>query len=95
MPNNAPPGKKRGKRRFAPPLPAPKLSSRLYVRLAPRDVALFRFLLEAEDNLAYITTVDRWRSVVCVTFSPHQERAVLEYLDSMRERIAFTVIFRP
>ena len=59
-----------------PPLPAPEFSSCLYVRLHPADVAVFRYLLEAEDNLAYISTVDRWASVLRVVFSPHQNAAL-------------------
>lgn len=82
----------RKKRRFAPPLPAPVLSGCLYVRIAPADVAMFRFLLEAEDNLAYMSTVDRWASVLRVTFSPHQRKAVHAYLDTMRDRIRFEII---
>lgn len=84
--------KKRKKRRLPPPLPAPMISSCLYVRLAPADVAMFRFLLEAEDNLAYMSTVDRWASVLRVTFSPHQQKAVQEYLETMREQIVFEII---
>ncbi|MCC8194308.1 MAG: DUF4911 domain-containing protein [Deltaproteobacteria bacterium] len=62
------------------------------MRLAPRDVAMFRFLLEAEDNLAFMTTVDRWACVVCVVFSPHHAAAVRRYLETMREAIPFDVI---
>ena len=83
------------KRRFRPPLPAPRLSSRLYVRLRPADVAMFRFLLEAEDNLAYMSTVDRWACVLRVVFSPHQAAAVRRYLTSMRELVPFDVILDP
>ena len=90
----SPPGAERRKRRFRypPPLPAPAFSSCLYVRLAPRDVAMFRFLLEAEDNLAYMSTVDRWASVARVTFSPHQENALRACLETLRDRVAFTIV---
>jgi len=91
MPDNRPRKKQRA-RRFPPPLPAPRFSSCLYVRLAPRDVAMFRFLLEAEDNLAYMSTVDRWACVLRVTFSPHQEAAARRYLKTMREKIDFEII---
>lgn len=91
------PGRKAKKRarRFRPPLPAPRFSSCVYVRLKPSDVAMFRFLLEAEDNLAYASTVDRWASVVRVVFSPHQAEAVREYLAATRELVPFTVIYDP
>lgn len=87
-------GKQRRKRRFRypAPLPAPGFSACLYVRLAPKDVAMFRFLLEAEDNLAYISTADRWACVLRVIFSPHQEKAVRRCLESMRDTVTFSII---
>lgn len=86
----------RGKKaRFPKPLAAPELSSRVYVRLDPAHVAMFRFLLEAEDNLAYISTVDRWACVLKTVFSPHQRKAVLEYLDTMRALVPFTLVCGP
>lgn len=91
----AAPRKRRRARKMRPPLPAPRFSSRLYVRLAPADVAMFRFLLEAEDNLAYMSTVDRWTSVLQVTFSPHQADAVRACLDSIRTRIPFDLAYVP
>jgi len=84
--------KKARKFRYPAPLPAPRFSSCLYVRLAPRDVAMFRFLLEAEDNLAYSSTVDRWSCALRVTFSPHQEQAVRKYLETMRDCVPFEIL---
>lgn len=46
-------------RKPAPPLPPPRASSWLYARIAPRHIAMFRFLLEAQDNLGYMTVLDR------------------------------------
>lgn len=46
-------------RKPSPPLPPPSASSRLYARIAPRHIAMFRFLLEAQDNLGYMTVLDR------------------------------------
>lgn len=92
------PGKARSrakKTRFPKPLAAPEFSSRLYVRLEPVHVAMFRFLLEAEDNLAYVSTVDRWACVLKVVFSPHQRGAVLDYLESMRGLVPFTLVREP
>ncbi len=95
MPDDKTParGKRRpGKYRFPPPLPAPRFSACLYVRLAPHDVAMFRFLLEAEDNLAYMSTVDRWACVARLTCSPHQLDALRRYLASMRETVPFEIL---
>lgn len=46
-------------RKPSPPLPPPRASSRLYARIVPRHIAMFRFLLEAQDNLGYMTVLDR------------------------------------
>lgn len=89
------PRRRARKFRHPAPLPAPRFSSRLYVRLAPKDVAMFRFLLEAEDNLALMSTVDRWSCVLRVTFSPHQEEAVRRHLAAMRETVAFEEVAVP
>ncbi len=78
--------------RYRPPLPAPARSGRIYLRLAPRDVAMFRFLLEAEDNLGYMTVLDRWRALLKVTYSPHQEKAVRACLATMREMLDLEII---
>ncbi len=39
--------------------PPGKRCARLLVRLAAEDLALFRFLLEGYDNLAYFTVLER------------------------------------
>ncbi len=83
------------KRRPTPPLPAPRWSDCLYLRLARSDVGMFRFLLEAEDNLGYMTVVDRSAAVLRVVFSPHQRRAVLAYLESMRGLAPFSLAYDP
>lgn len=68
--------KPRRRKRKTPPY-APQTSSRhLYVRLEPRHVALLKFLLEAEDNLALPTVVDRFAAVVRLTYSPDAARRV-------------------
>lgn len=122
----------------APPLPPPRESSRLYARIAPRHIAMFRFLLEAQDNLGYMTVLDRGLggagnrarskspgeagdvgqagaadapgsdpghagsghagsdpglpAVLKIVFSPHQERELRAFLDSMRAAIPFSLL---
>ncbi|MEF2144650.1 MAG: DUF4911 domain-containing protein [Desulfovibrionaceae bacterium] len=65
-------------------LPPPSHSARLYVRMDPPRIALFRFLLEAWDNLALFTMVDRRQGVMLLRFSPHQEREVRLFLETAR-----------
>ena len=79
----------RGKnaRKPGPALPPPRSSLRFLVRLAPQDMAMFRFLLEAYDNLAYFTVLDARETLLSVVYSPHQELAVRRALEDMSEQL--------
>lgn len=68
---------------------------RLYVYIDPSQVHLFRYLLEAEDNMGIMTVVDRWRAALLVRFSPHQESALRSWLQLMQTTVPFTVLERP
>lgn len=81
----------RKKRACGPPLPAPSRSGRLLVRLAPEHTALFRFLLEAYDNLAYFTVLERRAALLKLVFSPQRERALRRALAEMAHSLPFTV----
>ncbi|MBD5539542.1 MAG: DUF4911 domain-containing protein [Desulfovibrio sp.] len=70
---------------------APRQSGRLLVRLAPADVALFRFLLEAYENLAFFTVLERKTALLKVVFSPQQEDAVRAVLAEIAASVALTV----
>lgn len=83
------------KKRLPPLLLAPKWSAQLYVRIAERDIALFRFLLEAQDHLGYMSVIDFNAAVLKVVFSPHQEKEMRDYLESMRQTVTFSVVERP
>jgi hypothetical protein len=72
--------------------PLPTRSARIYLRLAPKDIALCRFLLEARDNLGYLTVLDRSAAVLELVHSPGQEREVREALEDMGQEFAFTVL---
>ncbi len=72
--------------------PAPERSGRIYVRIDPSRVHMFRFLLEAEDNLGLMTVVDRWGAVLLVRFSPHQEREMRAFLRDMQQSLPFTIV---
>ena len=70
---------------------APRHSGRLLVRLAPQDVALFRFLLEAYENLAFFTTLERRTALLKVMYSPQQESAVRAALAEINESVPLAV----
>ena len=73
MPRAVPPRRK--PRRVGLPLPPPRRSARLLVRLDPSRVGMFRFLLEAYENVAYFTVLDRRAALLKIVFSPHREAA--------------------
>lgn len=85
----------RKRRKPLPPLPAPRFSGRLYLRVASPDVALFRFLLEAHDNLALFTMLDRTEGVLLLRFSPHQAREVEDFLAEAATEIPITRLAAP
>ncbi len=79
------------KKRFRPAFPAPEHSLHVLVTLLPEHVALFRFLLEAHDNLALFTVLDRHQALLKVLFSPHQARDVQNVLASIAESVPLKV----
>ncbi len=52
---------------------------------------MFRYLLEAEDNLGIMTVIDRWGAVLLVRYSPHQEKELREYLQLMQKTVDFEI----
>lgn len=69
----------------------PRCSDRLYVRLEPSQTRLFRYLLEAEDNLAYTSVVDRKACILKLVFSPEQRKHLEEKLQNMRQIMPFAI----
>lgn len=72
-------------------LPAPVRSGRVLVYLAPHLVGMFRFLLEAYDNLAFFTVLDRREALLKIVFSPHQEGEVRSALEAIGKTIPLMV----
>jgi len=68
-------------------LPQPCLSQTRIVTVPPDKVGLFRFILEAHDNIALFTVLDRHAAHLKLLFSPHQARAVDDMLHSMRSML--------
>lgn len=52
----------------------------LLLRLETGDVAMFRFLLEAYDNLAMFTVLERRPALLKVFFPPENKKHVLKAL---------------
>ena len=66
-------------------------SSFLLLRMEPKNVAMFRFLLEAYGHLAYFTVLERRPVLMKLGFSPDMERQVHRALDEIAESVPFTV----
>ena len=84
--------RRKRKRKQRPAGPPPQWSDRIYIRLDRKDVGLFKFLLEGHDNLAYMTFVDRFASVVQLIHSPESREEVLSFLESVQEELSLAVL---
>ncbi|MCH5276612.1 MAG: DUF4911 domain-containing protein [Desulfovibrionaceae bacterium] len=92
MPKARPaPGGVRAGRRKALSLPPAFSSAALVIRIAPRDVGLFRFLLEGRDNLGLFTVLDSRAALLKLLFSPHQTADMRAALAEMAELVPFAV----
>jgi hypothetical protein len=69
-------------------------SSRIYLRLRPKDIAVLKFLLEANDNLAYLSTVSPYTAVARLVFAPDQEGEVREFLDSVVLEVPWVEVWK-
>ena len=85
MPDAAPLPSLRRRRDRSAVLPPARESAALYLRLPAERTALFRFLLEAYENVAYFTVLDRREALIKVVFSPHmREQAEAALADIAR-----------
>lgn len=72
-------------------LPPARTSAFALIRIAPGDAGLFRYLLEAQDNLAFFTVLDPGEGLLKLVFSPHQKAQVMDALASMRDMVELEV----
>ena len=84
--------KRRRKKRQRPVGPPPQWSARLFIRLPRHQVGYFKFLLEGHDNLALMSFVDRFGSVVQLIHSPEQRFELLEFVDSVKEELNLAIL---
>ena len=71
---------------------APERSSRVYIYIDPSQVHLFRFHLEAHDNLGIMTVVDRWRAALMLRYSPHEEKRIAAFLAGLPESLSLSIV---
>ncbi len=74
-------------------MPAPPgRIAKIVFALAPRDIALFKAIVESYDNLVTLRTEDPRRHHLCLYFSAETEPEVRAMLDSLRERFSIREI---
>ena len=76
-------------------LEAATKSSIVYLRVGSKDMAMFRFLLEAYDGLAMFTVIEPKTTLVKVIYSPHEEARLKLALESIQELIPIETMENP
>ncbi len=71
----------------------PTWSDHLYVEIARSDIALFKFILESCDNLAYLSVLDKYRALVRLTYSPETRPIVEDLLPSLQATLTIRAWF--
>lgn len=73
----------------------PCWSKRLYLRVPRPEIAYVKFVLESYDNLAFMSVLDRFEALLCLTFSPHQETEVRELIHGLTQEVDIEEISVP
>ncbi|GAU07934.1 DUF4911 domain-containing protein [Desulfoplanes formicivorans] len=68
-------------------------SAHLYVELPRTDIALFKFILESCDNLAYLSVLDKYRALVRITFAEDMRETVVSLVQSLEDTVAIRSCF--
>lgn len=79
-------------RAYAEAAVRPARSHRLYLRMNASDMAYLKFILEGYDNLAYLSTVDRYSAIAQYVYTHGQQREALAFLDDMQKELGFEII---
>ncbi|SHN54362.1 DUF4911 domain-containing protein [Desulfovibrio litoralis] len=66
-------------------------SAKLYVKIAKQDIAMFRFLLEAHENLGLMSVVDPRVAWLKIRFSEDQKQEMLLFLNGIKESLALEI----
>lgn len=67
----------------------------IYLRLAPADIALVKFLFESYEGIAIVRTLDRRAAVIVALVSRDFLSVARAILDDLRACIAIEAIPRP
>jgi len=82
-------------RKKTPRIEPPRWSGRLYVRVPRSEIAYFKFVLESYDNLAFMSVLDRFEALLCLTYSPDQETELVDLIQRLAREMDIRKIPAP
>lgn len=72
--------------------PPPKRSSRMYVRLEPSKIAVFRFIMEGWDNIGLFTVINRHKGIMLLRYSPQQWFEMQRFIEAVQSEMELEVL---
>jgi len=82
--------RRKPRKRICPP--PPSRSDRMYIRITPAKIGLFRFLLEGYDNLGIFTVTNKYKGILQLRFSPHQKREIQKFLKAAATEMNIDIV---
>ena len=67
----------------------------IFLRLAPTDIALVKFVFESYESVAIVRTLDRHAAVIVALINPDFATVARGILDDLHTRVAMEEIPRP
>lgn len=67
----------------------------MYIQIEPSQIGLFRFLLEAYDNLGIFTVTNKFKGILQLRYSPHLHREMKAFVKDAGTEIEIKVLPTP
>ncbi len=67
-------------------------SDSIYIKINQSNLALFKFLLEAHQNLAIFTTLDPKKSIIKLNFSKNDKNELISQLQNIKTCVYFELL---
>lgn len=61
----------------------------IYARIAPKDIAMFRYLLEASENLAQFSIIEKKAALLKIFFPKNNYHLLQKRLSEISQNIVF------
>lgn len=69
-----------------------RYSANLIIMLRPSDIAMFRFLLEAYENLAFFTVLDKRQAIIKLIFAGESKNEVMKVLEIIKKSVPLEIL---